>query len=704
MKLIECYIENFGKLSSHRLKFDGGMNSYVHENGYGKTTVTAFIKAMLYGLSDTKKADLDENDRRHYLPWGGGVCGGWLTFSAGGGEYRIERTFAQKAQDDTFAIYDLNLGKPTGDYTENVGRELFGIDKDGFERTVFLSERNLSGKNENKSISEKLSDTAGVDCDMGAMDEALKMLEQRRKYYFKRGGGGEIGETEAQLKRTRLQIEKLSATRDEYNSLNERLSAIKTEKLRLEEKRASAQKQVEKCVRANESKALAEHYKKISEELDKKRERLRALDEFFKNGVPTHEKIQSARMEKLRSEQLYASIAKSENEGELRELSDRLCGITKEDISSAIARQGTSSTAFKSRLIIPGIALIILGVALLFAHTAIASAVLSAGVILSVLSITVGKNKQNTSAEVEELLKRIPNAEYSTKLEGLQILYDEHVRLQLLRAEATASEQRAAQTLERASELQQSAEQFLALYPTVTDAPYEEISALLTERQSILAALADSPAPTADFSDRNGTECEIDETEARNMLFGITENASKLEGEAMQLQRRISLLEAELEEEDTLLSYAEEAEEKLKEYENNLFCIQKAKELLEAARDSITARYLSKTKAAFDGYMELIGQVGEYTLDTSFEVSKSEYGSSRKAEAYSLGQRNIQYLVTRLAVTDALYEDETPFLIFDDPFISFDDAHTSAAIEILKKLSRDRQIIYFTCSESRKIT
>ena len=146
MKLIECYIENFGKLSSYRLKFNDGMNSFVQENGYGKTTLTEFIKAMLYGLSDTKKPDIAENDRKHYLPWCGGVCGGWLSFSAGEKSYRVERTFGAKAQDDTFKIYDLTLGKETADYTENLGRELFGIDKDGFLRTVFLSERNLSGK------------------------------------------------------------------------------------------------------------------------------------------------------------------------------------------------------------------------------------------------------------------------------------------------------------------------------------------------------------------------------------------------------------------------------------------------------------------------------------------------------------------------------------------------------------------------------
>ena len=34
MKLIEWYIENFGKLSSYRLKFNDGLNSFVQENGY----------------------------------------------------------------------------------------------------------------------------------------------------------------------------------------------------------------------------------------------------------------------------------------------------------------------------------------------------------------------------------------------------------------------------------------------------------------------------------------------------------------------------------------------------------------------------------------------------------------------------------------------------------------------------------------------
>ena len=63
MKLIECYIESFGKLEGFKYNFSDGLNTVKADNGYGKTTLTVFIKAMLYGLDDTKKAKLEENDR-----------------------------------------------------------------------------------------------------------------------------------------------------------------------------------------------------------------------------------------------------------------------------------------------------------------------------------------------------------------------------------------------------------------------------------------------------------------------------------------------------------------------------------------------------------------------------------------------------------------------------------------------------------------
>ena len=173
MKLLECYIENFGKLSDKTVKFTDGLNAFIGDNGEGKTTLTMFIKAMLYGIGDTKKASLDENDRKHYLPWDGSRAGGSLTFSVGKGIYRIERTFGKKAADDTFKVYDERLGRETNGFGEGVGVQLFGIDVKGFERTVFLSERNLTPESDHTSITEKLSQLVGTDGNVGIIDEGI---------------------------------------------------------------------------------------------------------------------------------------------------------------------------------------------------------------------------------------------------------------------------------------------------------------------------------------------------------------------------------------------------------------------------------------------------------------------------------------------------------------------------------------------------
>ena len=73
MRIIECYIENFGKISQKKYDFKSGLNCINSDNGSGKTTLAAFIKAMFYGMNDTKKLSLEENDRKHYLPWNGGI-------------------------------------------------------------------------------------------------------------------------------------------------------------------------------------------------------------------------------------------------------------------------------------------------------------------------------------------------------------------------------------------------------------------------------------------------------------------------------------------------------------------------------------------------------------------------------------------------------------------------------------------------------
>jgi len=314
MRIVDCYIENFGRLSDFSHSFSGGLNTIKKNNGYGKTTLTVFIKAMLYGLDDTKKMKLEENDRRHYLPWQGGRCGGSLTIEVGGKRYRIERSFMPKAADDTFKLYDAKTMKESSDYTEKIGEEILGIDADGFLRTVFLSEANLSGKNENKTVSAKLSSLVGYDGDLSVMDEAMELIEKQRKFYYKRGGGGEIGELEARISDITREINDLSEIEASFGTEQTRLSEICAELSSLMELK---KRLIREAKAANEEK-LQRTYKKqyleMKAAIDRDEATLSTHREFFKNGTPDAKEIDDAR--ELYAEARRISAARSTELGE----------------------------------------------------------------------------------------------------------------------------------------------------------------------------------------------------------------------------------------------------------------------------------------------------------------------------------------------------------------------------------------------------
>lgn len=107
MKLLSCHIENFGIFSDFDFTFEEGLTVLYEENGYGKSTLAAFLKAMLYGFPRTGARNITENERKRYDPWQGGKYGGYLEFETAGITYRVTRYFGKTAAKDSFALYDL---------------------------------------------------------------------------------------------------------------------------------------------------------------------------------------------------------------------------------------------------------------------------------------------------------------------------------------------------------------------------------------------------------------------------------------------------------------------------------------------------------------------------------------------------------------------------------------------------------------------
>ena len=129
MRLINCYIENFGGLSRYSLTLQPGITVVEEPNGFGKTTLAEFIRAMFYGFPRASKT-LEKNTRKRYQPWQGGRYGGTIIFEHNGKTYRIDRTFGDVPRQDTFALYEAGTHRPSTDFSENIGQELFQLDAD----------------------------------------------------------------------------------------------------------------------------------------------------------------------------------------------------------------------------------------------------------------------------------------------------------------------------------------------------------------------------------------------------------------------------------------------------------------------------------------------------------------------------------------------------------------------------------------------
>ncbi|HEX6867510.1 MAG TPA: AAA family ATPase [Candidatus Limnocylindrales bacterium] len=89
-------------------------------------------------------------------------------------------------------------------------------------------------------------------------------------------------------------------------------------------------------------------------------------------------------------------------------------------------------------------------------------------------------------------------------------------------------------------------------------------------------------------------------------------------------------------------------------------------------------------------------RVDDKTLD--IEVFAPEKGDWVHVSALSQGTLDLVYLVARLGLVRLVTGDRRPPLVFDDPFVTLDDARAARALDLLKSVTTDFQVIYLTTS------
>ena len=71
MKLMSIYVAGFGCLRDADFDLNKEITVLTEDNGFGKSTLAAFIRVMLFGFEGEKSRNELEKERARFAPWGG---------------------------------------------------------------------------------------------------------------------------------------------------------------------------------------------------------------------------------------------------------------------------------------------------------------------------------------------------------------------------------------------------------------------------------------------------------------------------------------------------------------------------------------------------------------------------------------------------------------------------------------------------------
>ncbi len=123
-------------------------------------------------------------------------------------------------------------------------------------------------------------------------------------------------------------------------------------------------------------------------------------------------------------------------------------------------------------------------------------------------------------------------------------------------------------------------------------------------------------------------------------------------------------------------------------------------ERAEQATMKSATRYLEKrmvhdVAAVTEGRYRRV-RVDDKTLD--IDVFAPERDDWVPVTALSQGTLDVVYLAARLGLVRLVTGDRRPPLVFDDPFVTLDDERARRALELLRRVADDFQVIYLTTS------
>lgn len=654
MKLINCDIENFGCFSNFHMDFNEGCNVIHEENGWGKSTMAAFLRVMFYGFENGAKRDEYENERKRYMPWQGGVYGGKLTFETDGHRYTVIRTFGNKEADDTFVVRDCSTNLETDIFSDKIGVELFNIDSSSFIRSVFISQNDCETKLTD-GINAKLGNIADNTDDINNFEKVDKELKDILNKMSPKRSTGSIAKLKSEITELEMELSLLPKKEAAIKENRQLLEKAKNNRTNLEneikeisEKVNTLNAEIKICKEKDELYKLTVEEKSEFDELGK----------IFLSGVPDEDEISQMK------EKWVVGLGKKESL-----VTTKLYLENQELVFANSKKPATKLYVFM--WVMAAVALCTSASMFFYKHTFIGVFIAVMAVAMAVIGFVMKNSKPKEVKEPESILQLREELNNTRKMvDDIETIVRSFIQTYGGKYESdnvSSDLDRIHRNVVRIKELLSKQQKYSNTASTEVFDKQNRVS----EYQVVIGV--------------NKDQCEKLTANINQYMLNIT----RLEEEYDSIFQKKELLDAKKEQliEDT------------RKYE----LIGKTKDILEEAKVSFGQKFMKPISDGFTKYISIIDKIGatKYIIDANGEISIEEKGRDHDKRFMSAGYRDLIGVSMRMALVDAMFKDEKPFVIFDDPFINMDENKTEGALKFLEEISKEYQVVYFTCHKSR---
>ena len=709
MFISKIHIGSFGKFNDFSLDLNKGFNVLEAGNEFGKSTISAFITFVLYGFVSAKNKRIEDNDKKHYIPWGSDHAGGYIELTDGNTVYRIERKVILPSREQV-SVTDITNLREYKNITEP-GKYFFGIGNELFAKSIYFTQIS-SPLNQDETIADSIRNICVSSDEQISIDKAKKRMNDLKTSIRNKQNNGCLPAAEQEY--ASIEQKYADAIRIS-NEIKETDEKIKKERENL----SSCEKELKKFKDERHNYEKYEAYKQIlrlkllrDAEAESKKKYESSL-EWFKDGkMPDESLLTELRDGYKKYDALCGEVKEKRDDydnfvSNVNKIKMKKDEFSEDGLNSDIASYKSSAWIFFCILFILAAA----GSALFFfvlknITLAVASLVVSVVfLILWITKITAKKSilKKYNAKDFEHLNDILSQIRLEKKQEKDENGILESKKKEIKKAEDEAEKQkfyliglteqissefsyqdtiqiRWQQIIDHVSECRK-------LYSMYTERKHDkEISFESADIEALKQMAEGAVQPTRTLKE---IDSNISYSESRKSI---------IESSILGLEKKRSALEASYTSVSVLETKKEAIKNKIEEYKTDYAALEAALVFLDRSSDILKSSVIpgieKYASEAINGTTN--GKYGSVKLQSDFSIDLAAGDEPKSLEYMSAGTKELTYIILRNALIKLYFDGKSVPVIIDDALVRVDDPRAKEAFKLINCNACVEQVILFS--------